>query len=126
MVFIINSLFWIYLFIIHWSIFIFSFPKLFFYSIFLLDIRTPVPCTPIIYYVFLFLVNVIISIYYSIIGFPFYVIIIHHTCLYLLFYHWVSIICNNHTSPQNIMKNRIRILTSLVHVQAGLKLHLPA
>ena len=43
----------------------------------------------------LFLVNIIISICYSIIGFPFYAIIIYNTCPYLLFYHWVSFLCNN-------------------------------
>ena len=46
----------------------------------------------------LFLVNIIVSICYSIIGFPFYAIVIYHTCLYLLFYHWVSFLCNNHIS----------------------------
>ena len=55
-------------------------------AIYLFGISTR--CTPIIY-VFIFLVNVIV---------------------YLLFYHWISILCNNHTSPQNKMKNRIRIL----------------
>ena len=57
-----NSFFWICLFIIHWIIFIFSIPKLFVYSIFLLDV---------LFMYLVFLVNVIV---------------------YLLFYHWISIL----------------------------------
>ena len=81
-VFIINSFFWIYLFIIHWIIFIFSIPKQFIYLIFLLDVL-------LLFMYFLFLVNVIV---------------------YLLFYHWISILCNDHTSPQKNEKYMIRIL----------------
>ena len=81
-VFILNSFFWIYLFIIHWIIFIFSIPRQFICSIFLLDIL-------LLFMYLLFLVNVIV---------------------YLLFYHWISILCNNHTSPQKRGKYRIRIL----------------
>ena len=54
----------------------------------------------------LFLGNVIVSIYYSIIGFPFYVLIILH-----------------HNTKWKI---GLEDCISLVHVQAGRKLHSPA
>ena len=98
-----NKVFWIYLFIMHWSIFIFSIPKLYIYSIFLLDVCTPVL---LLFMYLLFLGNVIVSIYYSIIRFPFYVIIILH-----------------HNTKWKI---GLEHCTSLVHVQAGPKLHSPA